>query len=304
MLIMLAGAETPAMAAEGVVLAIDPAQVTIPLGNQVDLQLQVRNGVNVNAFDLTLTYDQDRLALASWAHGDYLSNLNCVRQLNQPGRLELACTQVARPAVSGDGVLLDLVFNTLMGGLSEVHIQHAILANPQGATVQPERQHGSVTVAALPTYTPTRTATATRTHTPIPTHTPSPAMITSPTVTSLSAEVGTAYPGQVNTADPSSRPDIPGVSGITRTITATSIATHTLEAYPAQDDDGYAGEPRVDEPLGDVESGRSVQGDQTDNDRLLEIGLWSVLAVSLVLIIVMAAITLKRNNKKDDDYLL
>jgi hypothetical protein len=46
---------------------------------QAALHWVVRNGVNVNAFEVTLTYDQAVLGLDSWSPGDYLSNLNCLQ---------------------------------------------------------------------------------------------------------------------------------------------------------------------------------------------------------------------------------
>lgn len=100
----------PASAARAPMLRIEPALLVVPLGNQVVLAIDIVGGVDVNAFDIMVNYDQQRLALVDWSHGDYLNNLTCLHVVDQPGVLELACTQVARPGVSGDGVLLQLFF--------------------------------------------------------------------------------------------------------------------------------------------------------------------------------------------------
>ena len=66
---------------------------------------------------------------------DYLKNLSCLHEVNQPGVLELACTQVAQQAVSGDGVLLELVFDSLAVGVGDVTITEAYSNSLRGELV-------------------------------------------------------------------------------------------------------------------------------------------------------------------------
>ena len=63
MLIALGGGMPAASAQNSTVLTFDPDLVSVPLGNQVQLQLWVLEGVNVNAFDIELEYDPDVLTL-------------------------------------------------------------------------------------------------------------------------------------------------------------------------------------------------------------------------------------------------
>jgi len=212
---LMAGLAPLSVAAQSTtVLAVMPAAIEVPLGNQVLLELEVTGGVNVNAFDIMVNYDTRYLSLISWTHGDYLKNLSCLHEVNQPGVLELACTQVAQQAVSGDGVLLELVFDSLAVGVGDVTITEAEFADLTGAKLFPDRQHGEVTVLSDPTYTPT----ATRTVTPTPTLTPTPTV----TWTRTSTPLMTGTKTQTKTAN------------FTATQTMTGMATQgiTEEASP------------------------------------------------------------------------
>lgn len=300
--LLIAGLAAPVSAADGPVAAIEPAAVEVPLGSQAALNLVVRNGVNVNAFEVTLTYDQAVLGLDSWSPGDYLSNLNCLRQLNQPGRLELACTQVARPPVSGDGVVLVLVFDTLAQGSSEVFIQQAILANPQGVTVQPDRQHGMVTAVSAATFTPTATVipTATRTPTTVPT------LSHTPTRTSAVGRTNTPVPGA---GTPTETQQIPVVlEGITRTVTATAPgewpASRTPGAESMVSDEGDSVEPTLPAPTDPVEPGAETEAGQPPEKPLLEVLLWAALGISVVVLGIVAILLIRKKPSKEEDYLL
>lgn len=162
----LAGCPAPVYAQDGTWAGFEPAGQSVPLGSPAALKLVIKDGVNVNAFDLVITYDSSALTLSAWSHGGFLSNLSCVHQVIESGKLALACTQIARPGVYGDGTLLNLSFNTLAGGSHEVVIQKVVLAAPLGGTTIPEKQNGVITALLAPTYTATPLPTATRTAMP------------------------------------------------------------------------------------------------------------------------------------------
>ena len=67
------------------VLSVEPATIEVPMGNRVQLELEVDNGVDVHAFDLMINYDLERLSLVDWDHGDYLSNPSCTHLKREPG---------------------------------------------------------------------------------------------------------------------------------------------------------------------------------------------------------------------------
>jgi hypothetical protein len=182
----------PARAQSTPILSVEPAFTSVLVGSPVVLELLVTDGTGVNAFDITLTYNPAVLLLDKWAHGDYLRNLSCLHQVNQPGLLELACTQIARPPVSGDGVLLELTFDSLAAGASPITLVEAVFAAGTGAKTYPERQDGTVEVRALPTLTYTPTRTPTKTLTPTPTLTFTPTLTPTLTKTSSATPVASA----------------------------------------------------------------------------------------------------------------
>jgi len=153
------------------VLAVDPETGSVPIGCQVEMDLIVTDGLNVNAFDVKLQYDPDKLELSSWRYGDYLSNLSVVKEEDQSGSLWLAVTQLATLAVSGDGTLLVLTFESKEIGTTQIEIVDAVFADSSGNKTYPERHHGEVSVTNDPTYTPTPTLTDTPTQTATPTKT-------------------------------------------------------------------------------------------------------------------------------------
>ncbi len=234
-------------------LAVQPDQLSVPVGSDLALELFLTDGVNVNAFDVTVTYDPAVLTLKSWAHGGYLSNLAVVSEVKQPGSLRLAATQLATPAVSGDDVLLVLNFNAAAAGSTPITITRAELAGPDGERTLPERSHGAVTALIAPTFTPTPTITRTPTRTPTPTWTPTRTATATWTTTAtwtatatwtLTPLPATVTPTSTATAVPS--PSVTNTAALPPTGTEPAVppptaapqATDTLAApvLPAQTD--------------------------------------------------------------------
>ena len=168
------------------VIAIDPESSQVPIASQVQIDLSVANGLNINAFDVIIEYDADYLQLEGWVNGDMLSNLAVVKKVDDPGLFRLVCTQLATPPVSGDGTLITLIFYTEALGTTNLEITKAEFADSSGNLSLPLRQGGSITIENTPT--PTRTATLTATLT-------STATQTLPvTATSTSTVEGSATP--------------------------------------------------------------------------------------------------------------
>ena len=323
---LAAGLVMPVHAQSGTVLALSPEETSLPLGNQVLLELTVGAGMLVNAFDLTLSYDPAVLALESWAHGDYLSNVAVVKKVEEPGLLRIAATQLARPAVSGDGVLLELTFSSTAVGVSQVEIVEAVLADTHGNKITPETEAGLVSVIHAPTFTRTPTPTQTPTTKPTLTRTPTsihtevsyPVDTEAPksggtvtatptrTETDSSSEAGTSGLGQdastmtPETQDNESGEDPSGqgaVSSPSSEQTPGGEASLTAEAVMAGDA----------EDSGGIASGFSEDGSSTvlfSSSRGMEILLWVILAGSLIVLIVMVVILIQRSTHQPEDLLL
>ena len=311
--ISLAGMITPAAAQAVTSLAVDPGQVSLPLGNQFVLALTVDDGEDVNGFDLRLTYDQGLLSLLSWAHGGYLQSLSCVNEIKTPGLLELECSQVGQSAVSGDGTLLELTFDTLALGTSDITLVEAVFVDDQGLQSQPERVNGTVNVQNLPTWTPTFTVTSTIAPTQTVMVTPTSSQVP-PTATDIAA---TSTPTLSPTASPTSQPNqgtpvpdgtqtpegtptqtlttpISGVAGPSqRTLTLTAtLVTATLKPTDTAEPQGTAA-PDGEGPA-DAAPHLGVWG------RLL-LGLGFLLLAALVVLILLRR---RRRKQENEDLLL
>lgn len=282
----------------GPLVQIAPEQSQINAGQVVTLALQITGGENVNAFDMSVRYDPAVLALESYSHGSYLANMVEVKTENQPGYFRLAATQLASTPVSGDGVLLNLVFRGTAEGSSPVTLESAQLAGADGATMLPAMQNGSIevapapvetaapepTIALSPTFTiqPSPTAQLTSipptpippTPTPLPASTTPPVSTTAPTVTPFSTAT-TALP-TVELSSPTPEP----------------IATLTNDSLPTQD--APAAPPATEA------SPTAAPAAVREADRLppilqwLEIVLWSIVMVCIPLSIYMLVVLIKR----------
>lgn len=307
-LALLGTAFSTAAAQSQTVLFITPEQTDVPLGNQAELEVEVYLGLNINAFDLTLTYDPDVLSLADWEHGDYLSNQANIKVEDDAGRLRIAATQLAKPAVSGDGVLLVLTFDTVAAGSSPVEWVEATFADSQGNKTEPVLEDGLVDVVVAATYTPT----------PTPTQTSTP----KPTVTTQPTNGDTGYPVKVEptatTAAAQGYAPTDG-AGLVQDVNPTDSDALALAAEAEAGEDvpeqsAYPGVAVLGGPQGPDDSaleqnGAAPTGSDSGSvvssaDALLNILLWLVLAVGVLVLVVMMFIAIRRPKRKHEDYLL
>lgn len=177
----------------GTQAVIEPGAVTVTQGSLLEINIAVKNGDNLNAFDVKVAYDADFLTLESWRYGGYMANLAEVKRTIEPGSFSLAAEQLATPGVSGDGTLLTLGFRTKAVGSSPVHLEQIVFTQSSGEKVQPEVFHGvvnssqlqmpSLTATLVPFATWTATSTRVPTHVGIPTITPIYARVITRTAT-------------------------------------------------------------------------------------------------------------------------
>lgn len=319
-------------------LQANPEVSHVPMGNQVLFRLEVRNGVDVNAFDVSIAYDEEKLELSSWEFGGYLSNLSLVYKAEDAGALRLAATQIAMPAVSGDGVLLELIFTAKAVGTAVVEITEAEFADPVGNLSTPTCQSGQVNVTNDPTYTPTPTLTPTATKTPTqspsstitstPTHTYTVTPTLSLTVTKTPTRTRTARPTNTRTPPPTRTPTLS--SGEEATLTAVrtltpsvSFAGKTSTPQGSPTEAGGAGNSMqggvtltAAEPAGGTATSVSATGGsrsgegsgrvlvKRDQAVWLNITLWGVLILAITAIVIMLIILIKRRRDKTEDLFL
>jgi hypothetical protein len=305
-----------------------PEVDTVPAGNQVLFCLEVTDGVNVNAFDVSIAYDKDKLELTSWKYGGYLSNLSRVYEKKEPGFFRLAATQRATPPVSDYGVLLELIFTAKAAGTAVVEITEAEFADPDGNLINPSRESGHVTVTNAPTYTatptltqttdpspkgtqtptktktPTRTRTATRARTPTPTRT---TWSSSGEETTLTA-TRTLSPSALSEGEESTSQGYPIVGGESGyPIQAVTTLTETTTAADSTSVSGI--DPMAEDDPASEEDNRTEEGSngaviKTSQAGWLNITLWGVLILASVAIVIMLIILIKRRSEKTEDLLL
>ena len=320
---------TPAAAQAETVLSFRPASSSVLLGDQVAagfaeadeqpvahdearrdqvvLELAVIDGSNVNAFDVKLAYDQTTIVLNQWTHGGYLSSLSCLHQVNQPGLLELACTQIAQPPVSGDGILLRLVFDSLAVGSASLEIIGAIFADPQGVKTYPNRVGSVVEVRALPTLTSTLTitptVTTTSTATPARKNTKEPTAVFSATSWPAQPLIPTASPSPTSTK-PAANPSLTMTQDlsafeqtparVSRTAVVVSLSP-PLQIAEATDDPAVTpGTMALDN-----QEAALMNAPQASN-RWLAVLLWIVLIGGLILLVVMGALIFRRRSDQSN----
>lgn len=137
----------PASAQTETVLAVMPGETLLFLNGSTSAQVQlyVSNVQDLNAFDITLTYDGTLVSITDYGYDGFLSNATCLREVNTEGYFRLACFQFYT-GVSGSGPLVDLTFEAVNGGSTPVVIESAVLSALGGQPIPHQVQQGKITV--------------------------------------------------------------------------------------------------------------------------------------------------------------
>ncbi len=290
------GQALPVSAQTNPTLSFLPADPTVPLGNQVQLELSVENGSDVNRFDILINYDFYRLSLSAWEHGDYLTSINCTRLINQPGYFELVCEQVDQPEVDGDGVLLRMTFDTQALGYPDVTITEAYFYDLNGAITYPTRRNSLIEITNDATFTPTPSNTPTSTVTSTATVGPSPTPTSSPTATSTTTP--DLSPSPQETVTQPAEGDYPEPVSATATITSFPIPTDTPQ--PDQSQTLTLTTPEedlIDREGGDLLPSRS----QSIVKNLWRVTLWGVVIFAGLVILGTIIFYIRRRIKRGDE---
>ena len=131
----------------GPTLSVQPVVSDLVLNgdNSTVVDLYLTDAVDINAFDIVVTYDATIATVSSYAFGGFLTNLWCPSQENSPGRFRLSCTQTSgTPPVNGDGSLFNLTFSGLLAGVSALSIEKEQLVDSDYALIIPEVENGTL----------------------------------------------------------------------------------------------------------------------------------------------------------------
>lgn len=227
--------------------SISPASTDINIGDSTTVSVYLSSMVDINAFDITITYDPTVVTLESYAFGGFLSNLAQIRESNTSGSLNLVYTQLATAGANGEGTLLTLTFSGIAAGKSAITIGSLSLAQPSGNSFQTALQNGEINVTAksataVPTAVPTTVPTTTSTSTSTTTATYTSTFTSTPTHTSTPTRTSTAMPrasltptktssisiARTSTKAPSSTPKT--VRTVVPTATSLALSTLTVQA--------------------------------------------------------------------------
>ena len=123
----------------------DPASIYLNGSNSTVVDMQIFDGVLINAFDIILTYDASITRLTGWVNGGYLDiSGGCLINVNNPGYFRLVCTQLNKPGVSGNGTLLKLTFSGTGYGSTPITFTKAELSNKASELVLPTTDNGQI----------------------------------------------------------------------------------------------------------------------------------------------------------------
>lgn len=117
--------------------------------NMIVLDLIMYDVVEMQSFDITITFDPDIVQLDSFAKGSWVSSFTKLYESRDSGFLRVNYTIFGSPPLSGGGVVLHLTFKGRSTGNSPITIAAANYAVPSGPKVYPILSDGSLDVSYL-----------------------------------------------------------------------------------------------------------------------------------------------------------
>jgi len=132
------------------VLAILPSPINSYFNGDLTagVQVYISDVESLNAFDITLLYDENIASLTSYSLGGFLVEPVCLEEINDPGYFRYSCAQIGKPPAVGSGVLINLTFTGLASGTMTVLIDEEALKLPDGTNqpISATLQHGTINV--------------------------------------------------------------------------------------------------------------------------------------------------------------
>lgn len=138
------------------VLAVTPSEEELWLnaGNLVELEIMISDVVNLQGFDMVITYDPLVMQLEGWSYGDFLAPLMTLWNEETSGSIRLAAVQLGGSPASGEGILFRLTFSGLVPGESAISIVNSKLTTNAGILIEHNCQNGVILSAYDPLLLP------------------------------------------------------------------------------------------------------------------------------------------------------
>jgi len=148
-------ANQPAAAQTTASASIIPAigYLNLMANNSITLQVFLADVVNLQAFDVTITYDSSIVTLTSWQIGAIMEPFFQTYLRDDPGFFRFAGTKMGPPSFSGSGILFSVTFQGVAPGTSPVMLADVQLSTPGGVRIPVQKQNGQLEVGAYyPVY--------------------------------------------------------------------------------------------------------------------------------------------------------
>jgi hypothetical protein len=158
----------------GATVCVQPPSLFVAPGTNFSVDVVVDEVSNLGAYEFTLAFDPNVLALTGVSNGPFLGStrrtVSCLDPTLGVGSVHFVCITLgpAPGGASGSGVLATVRFLALAEGSSPLDLQNVILAAADivGTPIAVTAQDGTVSVSSGPTPTPLPTGTPTNTPTP------------------------------------------------------------------------------------------------------------------------------------------
>ncbi|HOU45344.1 MAG TPA: cohesin domain-containing protein [Anaerolineaceae bacterium] len=164
--LLLPAPSSPVQAQASAVVAVTPPMLDIIRGSTATYSMWLTGGVDVNAYEVVISYNPALVSSVTYTEGTFLSNLTPVYSCNNnptlcPGVFHLAEIQITTPGVTGDGNLVDITFTGSANGITPITLTEAVLADPVGETSYPSEVSGVLWIHDDPALTPNFNVTGT-----------------------------------------------------------------------------------------------------------------------------------------------
>lgn len=126
----------------------DPSYIYMDDTNQVTVGVMIRDAVDINVFNVKVSFDNSKVTLVSYELGDFLKKMLCVIQQQEDNFLWLVCTQNAQPGQNGTGTLFSMNFQGVAEGTTPLEFTTARLGNKSDQYVYPGTTDGTLTVTS------------------------------------------------------------------------------------------------------------------------------------------------------------
>ena len=135
-----------------VYLSPNPANIYLNESKSQVVEVWVADAVNLNYFEVILTYDSTLVSLDSWEFGNFfeMEIAGCVTYTNTPGYFRLGCTQFAKPGKSGIGVMFTMNMSGKLAGTTPLTFEKVELVDKDDALITPPFTNGTLNVAYDP----------------------------------------------------------------------------------------------------------------------------------------------------------